>query len=39
VLWITVRGNFGKEAVKFALWRNPNFKLLQVENAPFWLGP
>jgi hypothetical protein len=38
VLWITVRGNFGKEAVKFALWRNPSFRLLQVENAPIWLG-
>jgi hypothetical protein len=39
VLWITVRGNFGKEAVKFVIWRDPNLKLLQVEDAPLSLGP
>jgi len=34
VLWVSVKGNFGKEAVKFAIRRNPNLKLLQVENMP-----
>jgi hypothetical protein len=37
-LWITVRGNFGKEAVKYVLWQNPNLKLLQVEDAPPFAG-
>jgi hypothetical protein len=39
VLWITVRGNFGKEVVKFALRQNPKLELLQVEDAPLFLGP
>jgi hypothetical protein len=34
-----VRGNFGKEAVKFALRQNPKLELLQVEDAPLFLGP
>jgi hypothetical protein len=44
LLWIVVKGNFGKEAVKFALRQNPNLSLLQVEDAPlfprlsFWLA-
>jgi len=35
-LWILVKGNFGKEAVKFAIYQNPNLRLLQVENAPLF---
>ena len=33
-LWIVVHGNFGKEATKYAIYQNPNLKLLQVEKAP-----
>lgn len=39
VLWIIVQGNFGKEAVKFAIYQNPNLKLLQVEKPPPFLLP
>jgi hypothetical protein len=35
-LWILVTGNFGKEAVKSAIYQNPNLRLLQVENAPLF---
>lgn len=38
-LWFVVRGNFAKEAAKYAIYRNPNFKLLQVEKAPPFLLP
>jgi hypothetical protein len=33
-LWLVVTGNYGKEAVKYAIYQNPNLKLLQVEKAP-----
>jgi hypothetical protein len=33
-LWIVVQGNFAKEATKFAVYQNPNLKLLQVERSP-----
>jgi hypothetical protein len=33
-LWILVKGNFGREVVKFTIQRNPNLKLLQVEETP-----
>ena len=33
-LYILVKGNFNKEAVKFALRQNPNLRMLQVEDAP-----
>lgn len=36
-LWVTVKGNFGKEATKYAIYRNRNLMLLQVENAPLFL--
>lgn len=42
-LWVLVKGNFGREMVKFALRQNPHLMLLQVENAPpfprLWLRP
>jgi hypothetical protein len=33
-VWVLVNGNFGREAVKFAIRENPNLKLLQVGDAP-----
>ncbi len=39
VLWIIVQGNFGKEAVKYAIYQNQNLKLLQVEKPPPFLLP
>ena len=39
VLWIVVQGNFGKEAVKYAIYQNPNLKLLQVERPASFLWP
>jgi hypothetical protein len=35
-VWIHVKGNFDREAVKFAIHQNPNLTLLQVENAPLF---
>jgi hypothetical protein len=36
-LWVVVNGTLGKEVTKYAIYHNPNLKLLQVEQAPPWL--